>query len=112
MILEIAAFVLVLALIFFAYVIGLNVGYRAKEYDMAIEDLLLDEEESSVSEIKTELELLIEKHDGLYFVYDAASSKFLAHGKTKEQIETVLVSRFPNVQFSATEENLREVGFL
>jgi hypothetical protein len=75
---------------------------------------ILDEmEKQADKELETELmQIKIEKYNDTLFVYELATDKFLAQGKTRDELEDNLTEMFPGKKFGATNENLREVGFL
>lgn len=53
----------------------------------------------------------IEKHDDILFVYNSEDDSFMAQGKTRDELESNLRERYPNVVFGATNANLEKVGF-
>lgn len=53
----------------------------------------------------------IEKRDGQLFVYDSSSDEFLAQGSTHKEVEELLFNRFPDVYFTASKDNIQEVGY-
>jgi hypothetical protein len=77
---------------------------------------ILDElEKQAEQELELEPELLkikIEKYNDTLFAYEMATDRFLAQGKTRIELEATLAEMFPGKKFGATNENLREVGFL
>lgn len=116
MILEIAAFVFVA---FIAFAIGyfyslyslrkLLADEEDGEYD---ETVYIDDETGEELNAKSHMSINIEQSDGYFFVYDKDTGKFMAHGKTRDEMEEALTDRFPDVLFAASEENLKEVGFI
>jgi hypothetical protein len=48
----------------------------------------------------------------MLFVYDKETKQFMAQGSSKEDVEKVLVERFPGKRFACPESILKEVGFL
>ena len=53
----------------------------------------------------------IEKRDEHLFVYNADTNEFLAQGSTHKEVEELLFNRFPDVYFTASEDNILEVGY-
>ena len=45
-----------------------------------------------------------------FFVYNELTDEFLGQGKTRQEIQELLSTRFPGVYFTAGRDNLREVG--
>lgn len=118
MILEIAAFVFVA---FIAFAVGyfysihslrklLSDDEEYEEYDGEYDNGELAINPNKRSE--SHMAINIEWSDGYFFVYDKDTGKFMAHGKTRDEMEEALTDRFPDVLFAASEENLREVGFI
>jgi hypothetical protein len=75
---------------------------------------ILDElEKQADKELETELmQIKIEKYNDTLFVYEMSTDKFLTQAKTRVELEDNLAEMFPGKKFGATNENLREVGFL
>lgn len=46
----------------------------------------------------------IETHDDHIFVYNNDTGKYMAHGKTHEEVETKLKERFPDITFGISPE--------
>jgi hypothetical protein len=59
-----------------------------------------------------QIHIIIEKHNDMLFVYDKETKQFMAQGTSKEDVEKVLVERFPGKRFACPESILKEVGFL
>jgi len=53
----------------------------------------------------------IEKHHDIFYVYNIKSKRFMAQGETREILENNLAKNFPDKQFAALPQNLKEVGF-
>lgn len=60
---------------------------------------------------KTLIRISIERHNGVYYVYNMDDKSFMGQGADRKELETVLASKFPGKTFAATQENLAEVGF-
>ena len=67
-------------------------------------------------EVKKETEdliqITIEEHAGIFYVYGKQDNTFMAQGKTKQELEDVLSSRFPGKRFAASQEDLEKAGLL
>ena len=48
----------------------------------------------------------------MLYVYDKDTKQFMAQGSSKEDVEKVLVERFPGKRFACHESVLKEVGFI
>jgi hypothetical protein len=58
-----------------------------------------------------EILVRIEKYNDQFLLYNSDTNEFLAQGKTRKDIETVLRQRFPNNSFSASNTNMKETKF-
>ena len=52
----------------------------------------------------------IEKHGDIYYVFEKETDRFVAQGRTAEEIKEIMQKRFPNKTFVATDEELKESG--
>jgi hypothetical protein len=59
---------------------------------------------------KEVIEINIEKHGDMIYVYDRETKQFMAQGKTREELEKILLEKFPGKRFAAPESQL-ETGF-
>lgn len=60
---------------------------------------------------KNLIQIKIEHHNGVYYVYSMKDNSFMGQGSTRKELEDVLASKYPEKSFAATHENLVEVGF-
>jgi hypothetical protein len=70
------------------------------------------EKKSAEQEAGEMIHIVIEKYDGMFMVYDKKDSRFMAKGSSLEELEDELRSMYPGKRFGATNDNLKEVGFL
>lgn len=52
------------------------------------------------------IDIRVEDHDGVFFVYKKEDNSFLAQGPTKESLEDVLSEKFPGKFFNASPKDL------
>jgi len=78
--------------------------HAKKQVERHFEQLLEQQEEK--------IHIIIEKHNDILYVYDKDTKQFMAQGSSKEDVEKVLVERFPGKRFACPESILKEVGFL
>lgn len=100
---------LIIFLVAFASVIwGITLGWKARErHAMKIAQELLDGLEEKVEKQEPDrLNITIEKHGDCLYVFDRDSNQFMAQGKNREELESVLKQRFPGKTFAATQEDL------
>ena len=58
-----------------------------------------------------QIHIIIEKHNDMLYVYNKDTKQFMAQGSSKEDVEKVLVERFPGKRFACAESNLSQTGF-
>ena len=54
----------------------------------------------------------IEAEDDTIFVYNTETGKYMAHGKTHQEVEAILKERFPGVTFGISEETMKWMNSL
>jgi cytochrome c-type biogenesis protein CcmH/NrfF len=103
--------ILLLVFTFIVWILGGVYGWHARErYAKRQMEKFFDQvEEANEEEL---LHIIIEKHNDMLFVYDKDTKQFMAQGSSKEDVEKVLVERFPGKRFACPESILKEVGFL
>lgn len=104
-------YILVLAL-FFA--IGFVVGWQQREVfaKKKVEHFFEAMEEMTKEDIKANtVNIKIEKHNEVFYVFNSDSDDFMGQGTTRKDVESALAKRFPDKRFLATKDNLQEVGW-
>lgn len=91
-----------------AFFLGIVVGI--KFHEKAILQLIEKELDKELTKQTKDLELdmvevTIEKHDGVFFVYNQKTSKYIAHGSTLDELEKSLKQNHPNTKFFANKES-------
>jgi hypothetical protein len=105
--------ILLVVFTFVVWVIGVKAGWDARERHVSkITKQFLDAMQDAEEEEEELIHIVIEKHNDMLFVYDKDTNQFMAQGTTKEDVEKVLVERFPGKRFACSESTLKEVGFL
>ena len=103
--------ILLVVFTFFVWVMGVKAGWDAREKHVSkITKQFLDAMQEAEEE-EEQIHIIIEKHNDMLFVYDKDTAQFMAQGTTKEDVEKVLVERFPGKRFACSESTLKEVGF-
>ena len=106
--------ILLVVFTFVVWVMGAVSGWNAREkhaktqvekHFQQIQEFVEEQEEEQIH-------IIIEKHNDMLFVYDKDTKQFMAQGTSKEDVEKVLVERFPGKRFACPESILKEVGFL
>jgi hypothetical protein len=104
--------------ILFIWVFGFIAGWMGREKH-AINQVRKMRESGLVPEVVTAeyleqqdfIPIMIEHDKGMFFVYNIKDKSFMAQGKTKQELEKNLAKNFPDKQFAALPQNLKEVGF-
>jgi hypothetical protein len=107
--------ILLVVFTFVVWVMGAVSGWNAREkhaktqvekHFKHIQEFVEEQEEEE------QIHIIIEKHNDMLFVYDKDTKQFMAQGTSKEDVEKVLVERFPGKRFACHESVLKEVGFI
>ena len=107
-------FILLVVFTFIVWMMGAVSGWNAREkhaksqvekHFQSIQEFVEEQEEEQIH-------IIIEKHNDMLYVYDKDTKQFMAQGSSKEDVEKVLVERFPGKRFACPESILKEVGFL
>lgn len=93
---------------------GAVFGWQARERqaERVLKEFVgkMAEQEGEASEELTHI--IIEKQDGILYVYNRDTMAFMAQGKNRDEVEAVLKERFPGQKFACAEKTLAELGFL
>jgi hypothetical protein len=93
-------------------VLGFFSGWKAREETAIRRMHEIMEEVQSSDEFPDVIKIVIEQHNGVYYVYDLDDKSFMAQGKDRKELEGVLASKYPGKTFAASNSNLSEVGFI
>jgi hypothetical protein len=94
------------------FALGFFVGWRAreqtavnriKEFEDQLNETMIEEFKSKVIDIN------VEDHDGVFYVYKKEDGTYLAHGPTMESLEDILTEKFPGKMFNATPDDLERL---
>ena len=103
--------ILLVVFTFVVWIMGAVSGWNSRERH-AKKQMEKFFERVDEAEEEEQIHIIIEKHNDMLFVYDKDTKQFMAQGTTKEDVEKVLVERFPGKRFACHESILKEVGFL
>jgi hypothetical protein len=84
----------------------LRLNYLLKEHDIEF----LEKPKSDIPNIP-EMKIKIEKHNDIFYVYDANTDKFLTQGSTRKECVNNLTKDYPTTSIVADPNNTHEVGF-
>jgi predicted negative regulator of RcsB-dependent stress response len=106
--------ILLVVFTFVVWVMGAVSGWNAREKHAKtqVEKHFQRIQEFVEEEQEEQIHIIIEKHNDMLYVYDKDTKQFMAQGSSKEDVEKVLVERFPGKRFACPESILKEVGFL
>jgi vancomycin resistance protein YoaR len=80
-------------------------------YLKARNDILREDLEAVSKKIKeTIVNVNIERHGDMFYVFEKETDNFVAQGKTMAEIKEVMQKRFPKKTFVATEDHIKESG--
>ena len=91
------------------WIMGAVFGWHARERHAK---RTLDRFFAHVEEERKEIDgslipITIEKHSGVFYVYNKDTNEFMGQGNTKRELEQNLAKRFPEKKFAADKQNLR-----
>jgi hypothetical protein len=85
--------------------IAYYLGWRARE-QAAIRNIDLMNSEIIEAQKKDVINIKLEVHDDQFFVYNRQTNEYMAHAKTKANLEKMLSSKYPNKQFNCSVDEL------
>lgn len=92
------------------WVLGAVYGWYARErqarrtidrFFSQVTEAVDEEVNNSVIQIK------IDRHSGVFYVYNKDTEEFLGQGDTRKELELNLAKRFPDQKFTADKESLK-----
>lgn len=102
-------FFFILALIFG---LGFFIGWRMREHTAVkrIQEVTDEMAEEIVEEFKSKVvDIIVEDHEGTFFIYKREDGSYLAHASTMEKLEDILMEKFPGKFFNAKPEDLEKL---
>ena len=99
--------------IFAVFALGFILGWVLRE-EMAKRrvDYIMKQLGEDLKQVAEDLiQIKIERHSGVYYVFNKDTDEFMAQAPTRAELEDALAKRYPEKRFAATPENLKEVGF-
>ena len=86
-------------------------GWKAREeHARQITEKFIDHLQQSQEDDDT-IQITIEKHNDVFYVYDRQTNEFMAQGSSKDEVENNLRKRYPGKSFGCSESNLSQTGF-
>ena len=82
-----------------------------EKYLTARNEILREDLEAVSKKIKeTIVNVNIERHGDIFYVFEKETNNFIAQGQSMSEIKEVMQKRFPKKTFVATEEHVKESG--
>ena len=104
--------ILLVVYTFVVWLGGAVSGWKAREeHAKQITEKLLNHLQESAEQDEESIQITIEKHNNVFYVYDRETNEFMAQGSTKDEVETNLQKRYPGKSFGCAESNLSQTGF-
>jgi hypothetical protein len=87
------------------------IGWKLREaYAVRQISRIMKLSEEHQSEVPNKQLLKLEKHSAVIYAFDSETDQFLGQGESLEDLVQLLVERFPDKRFTATPDNLKELG--
>lgn len=87
-------------------------GWKAREeHAKQLTERFIEQLHQSSEEDASVIQINIEKHNNVFYVYDKETNEFMAQGSSKDEVETNLKKRYPGKTFGCAESNLSQTGF-
>ena len=87
-------------------------GWKAREeHAKQLTERFIEQLQQSSEEDASVIQINIEKHNNVFYVYDKETNEFMAQGSSKDEVETNLKKRYPGKSFGCAESNLSQTGF-
>jgi hypothetical protein len=103
--------ILLVAYTFIVWIGGAVFGWKAREeHARKVTEQFIDHLQQSQEDDDT-IQITIEKHNNVFYVYDRHTNEFMAQGSSKNEVETNLKKRYPGKTFGCAESNLSQTGF-
>ena len=97
---------------FIVWIGGAVSGWKAREeHARQLTEKFIDQLQQSSEEDDSVIQINIEKHNNVFYVYDRHTNEFMAQGSSKDEVETNLRKRYPGKSFGCAESNLSQTGF-
>jgi hypothetical protein len=103
----------IILILVFVFLLGIFLGWKIREHIAIkrIHESLENITDDVVREFKSKvIDITVEDHDGVFFVYRKEDGSYLAHGPSMEKLEDILVEKFPGKLFNANPEDLEKLN--
>lgn len=88
-------------------------GWKAREYQAMrfLSNYQKMIEEAARAETVNTIMIDVQRDGDQFFIYNKETGEFLAQGTNHADVSAILGERFPSKRFTATPENLKDVGY-
>lgn len=93
-------------------VIAFYFGWEGREFQakLRIRKYMSEHMKEMLDEVKGDIiNITVDFTDGQIFVYKKDDGSYLAHGKTRNELEDILEEKFPGKLFNASPEDLKKL---
>lgn len=102
-----------IAIFVVAFIFGGGYGWHLRErHAERVLNHMIQQVEKETIQSEHMIPITIEEHNGHLYVYNKENNSFLAQAATADELEEVLMERFPGKKFSCNEKTLKEFGLL
>jgi hypothetical protein len=106
--------ILLVVYTFIVWIGGAVFGWKAREeHAKQVTEKFIEYLQKSGHEVADDdtIQITIEKHNDMFYVYDRDTNEFMAQGSSKDEVETNLKKRYPGKSFGCAESILSQTGF-
>jgi len=103
--------ILLVAYTFVVWIGGAVAGWRAREQHAKNVTEKFIEQLNHSNDSDDTVQITIEKHNNVFYVYDRNTNEFMAQGSSKDEVENNLQKRYPGKRFGCPESILSQTGF-
>ena len=91
------------------WVLGAVYGWYARERQArrTIDRFFSNLEEDDETLVDSVIPIKIDRHSGVFYVYNKETEEFLGQGNSRKELELNLAKRFPDTKFAADKESLK-----
>lgn len=97
---------------FIAFAVAFYLGWQSRELQAKyrIRRYMAEHMQDVLDDVKKDIiNITVDFTEGQIFVYKKEDGSYLAHGKTRTELEDILEEKFPGKLFNATPEDLKKL---
>lgn len=91
------------------WILGAVYGWYARERQArrTIDRFFSNFEEDDEKDVDSVIPIKIDRHSGVFYVYNKDTEEFMGQGNSRKELELNLAKRFPDQKFAADKESLK-----